>query len=251
MNILFLLSIICYPAKAEQQLTFTIAAPDSPPFIYNDEHGNHQGLWVELFKLLEKEHHIKVSFQILPWARALQEVKIGRIDALIPAIFNKERSQYLAYPEQSLIEFLGNVLLKRKGDPFKFKSIDQISRKKVIVRVRSMSLRSEFDSAFKKGQLNVIDVLDTDTAILMLHQGKVDLMLSNYYVAISALKRIGVENNIEIVKISNEVKPSYIVFSRKFSEKNDINALMKIISDIRDSKTYQVIKQKIIPDYHL
>jgi len=81
----------------------------------------------------------------LPWARALQEVKRGRIDALIPAMYTEERSQYLVYPEKSLIDFYDNVLLKRTGDEFQFSSVSHIPQDKIIAKVRSMSLGDEFD----------------------------------------------------------------------------------------------------------
>jgi len=70
--------------------SISIAAPLSAPFAYKDELGKPQGFLFELFALVEQETGLKTNITIMPWARGMHEVKINRINALMPTVDTEE-----------------------------------------------------------------------------------------------------------------------------------------------------------------
>jgi len=236
-------------SKANDAVFFTIASPSSHPFIYQDKVGELQGVLVELFKQLELESDIKVQIHLIPWARALEEVKNSRYDALMPTMYTKERAEYLVYPEHELISFFDNVMLKRVEDDFEFTGIEKIPDNKVIAKVRSVSLGSEFDRKLSKRNLKIIEVLDTKTAILMLNQGKVDIVFSDYFLALSIIKQENIETNIAIQQLSNKAMPSYLAFSKRFAKHQNVNSVMNEIKRVLQSKKYKKVYAQLVPDF--
>jgi len=236
-------------SKANDAVFFTIASPSSHPFIYQDKVGELQGVLVELFKQLELESDIKVQIHLIPWARALEEVKNSRYDALMPTMYTKERAGYLVYPKDELINFFDNVMLKRVEDKFKFTAIENIPDDKVIAKVRSVSLGAEFDRKLSKRNLKIIEVLDTKTAILMLNQGKVDIVFSDYFLALSIIKQENIETNIAIQQLSNKAMPSYLAFSKRFAKHQNVNSVMNEIKRVLQSKKYKKVYAQLVPDF--
>ena len=56
-----------------------------------------RGIKVDIAKAIMKEMDIPLKIIYLPWARCQMEVKLGRIDGVLPAFKNKEREVYSVF----------------------------------------------------------------------------------------------------------------------------------------------------------
>lgn len=227
-------------------LSFTIAAPISAPFAYLDEQGKNQGFLVEFFSLVSEQSNIKVSIDVMPWARGMHEVKVGRIDSLMPAIYTKKITESLVYPNLPIVKF-HTVLLKRKEDDITVDDITTLGTQKIIAKIRAMSMGKAFDDAQQSGKINVVEVRDFDHAIQMLAQSRVDLVACIDYISKSSLKRLNLRDKIDTLKFSNEKVPAYLIFSRTFAEQHDVNALMTKIAKVKTTLKYQKLVDKFLP----
>jgi len=225
--------------------SITIAAPISAPFVFKNAQGEPQGFLVELFSLVEKKTGLKVNISIMPWPRSMHEVKVGNTDALMPTIYTDERAQYLTYPRLPIIEF-HTVLLKRAEDEIVVDDITKLGTEKVIVKIRAMSMGKEFDDAEKAGLIKVIEVRDFDHAIQMLAQYRADLVACVDYISNSSLKRLNLQGKIDTLKFSDEKTLAYLVFSKSYAKKNDINELMKKINEVKSTSQYHVLVDKFL-----
>ena len=106
--------------NAKSLIYISVASTEIPKMIYKDEQGRLQGSYIELLKKAEKFSHLKFKVHLMPWARALNEVKHNRLDAIMPALYSEERAEYLVYPKKSLFVFGNDVLIKRSNDTFEF-----------------------------------------------------------------------------------------------------------------------------------
>ena len=75
------LLFLTFPLAAQ---TIVVRADSWMPFD-GDPQSSSPGFMVEVLKEIYKSENITIDFQIMPWARALQECKEGRIDAVIGA----------------------------------------------------------------------------------------------------------------------------------------------------------------------
>jgi polar amino acid transport system substrate-binding protein len=232
-------------AKSEGVDVVTIAAPVSAPFVYKNKEGKAEGFLVAFFTLVEQKLGLKTSISIMPWARAMHEVKIGRINALMPTLYTDERAQYLTYPNLPLMEFQ-TVLLKRTQDEIVVDNITTLGAEKVIVKIRAMSMGKAFDDAEKSGKIKVIEVLNFDDAIQMLVQSRADLVACIYNISHSSIKRLNLQDKVEILKFSNEKTLSYLSFSNEFNMKNNVNELMEKINKVKTTPEYQALVDKFL-----
>ncbi len=83
--------------------TLTLRVSDFPPQYYLDEYDNWRGLDVELGKALVEEAGYVAEFVELPWSRALESIKEGRIDIMMNLSITPEREEFLNFlgPERA------------------------------------------------------------------------------------------------------------------------------------------------------
>ncbi|RND29255.1 amino acid ABC transporter substrate-binding protein, partial [Vibrio cholerae] len=82
-----------------------------------------------------------VEFTIMPWSRALNDVKEGKIDILPATWFTQERTTYLSYSETYLTNQV--KFIKKAGDNFEFAGLASLNGKKVGI-VRGYGYGDEF-----------------------------------------------------------------------------------------------------------
>lgn len=91
---LFLLLSSC-PVAAK--LTVKVGTPSNvPPFSYLDGNNKPSGLFVEYWKLIEKESAINIEFVALPWQDVINEYEQGNVDStiFIPVSLTTPKDQY-------------------------------------------------------------------------------------------------------------------------------------------------------------
>lgn len=121
--LLFLLLVIA-PAVADSERVATIATlPGYSPFCFYTDEANAE-TWVTVppgqdtpvfqgfsWDVIRESYHAvgyTVHLRIVPWARAMYELKRGKVDLLFPAGRNAERLKYMDYSEEpvNVVNFL-------------------------------------------------------------------------------------------------------------------------------------------------
>jgi len=85
----------CASAQAEKVLT--ACAGHTPPFIMFFDEQPVGGFSFELLTNLSKQMNVRLSVRQLPWARCLQQVRLGKIDLAIDAYEDVERRKVFHY----------------------------------------------------------------------------------------------------------------------------------------------------------
>jgi polar amino acid transport system substrate-binding protein len=158
-----------------------VAAADPwPPFA--DENSPTDGVALEIVRAAFETQGYEVTMLFVPWARAVNGVKVGDYD-LVPTIWkNEERMEYMHYSDP----FLQNSLkfIKRTEDPFEYEGFSSLDGKTVGI-IRGYSYGQEFSSAtsFKKDEAN-----DFFTNVQKLLRDRIDLTVEDEIVAYSIIK---------------------------------------------------------------
>ncbi|WP_428633562.1 substrate-binding periplasmic protein [Sedimenticola sp.] len=167
------------------QAETVIAAQDPwPPFI---QQGADSGLSISLLKAAMKRGGYDIEFKLMPWNRALNEVKNGKLDLLPGAWYTDERSNYLIYSDpyvQNSIKFI-----KKKNDPFEYDGLKSLSGKKVGI-VSGYGYGDDFSKAdnFSRPEAGSVEA-----NIKKLLSGRIDLTLEDEIVAKSVIKKSGLD----------------------------------------------------------
>jgi polar amino acid transport system substrate-binding protein len=234
-NALVLSLFLSFSVQAE---TVTAAQDPWPPFI---QKGADSGLSIALIKAAMEKEGYTVDFKIMPWNRALNEVKNGNVDILPGAWYTDERAGYLIYSDyyaQNSIKFI-----KRKGDNFEFNGLDSLSGKKVGI-VAGYGYGDEFSNApnFSRPETGSIEA-----NIKKLLSNRIDLTLDDEIVAKSVLKRAGMDlGAIDFTANALSVNNLHIASGKANARgQKIIDAFNKGLAAIKADGTYK----KILADY--
>ncbi|MGS2720761.1 substrate-binding periplasmic protein [Paraglaciecola aestuariivivens] len=214
---------------SQKAIHFTLATAQLPPYVFVDENQQVKGQLVDKLKQAQRQTGLKIDILVMPWGRALNEVKNNRIDAIMPALWSQERADFLVFPEQAFYALDPSVLIKRKQDNFTYSNLTAIPKHKVIGKARLVMVDKTFDTLVKQGRLSVYQTTHLDEALLMLQQQKIDLVASESNIALTTIKNLGLEGQFTLYPIEQVVPASYIAFSSSFAKNHDINAIMASI----------------------
>lgn len=68
-----------------------------PPYAFEDDQGNIQGILVDQWKLWEERTGVKVDLSALPWGEALQRMKAGEFDVIDTIFYTDERAKFFDF----------------------------------------------------------------------------------------------------------------------------------------------------------
>lgn len=228
--VLFVLFIAFNSYGNDQPIKFSVATPEIPPYVSLGENKQIEGLLIDMLNKVQANTGIEIEIFVMPWGRAINEVKKGSIDAILPTLWTKERTEYLVYPAQPFFAFRESVIVKRVEDDFEFTSLTGIGSNKIIGKMRSTLVDDEFDHLQKQSKLTVYETNKLEQALLMLTQGKLDLVAADGQVATSTIKRLGLDGRFVLFPMQQDITPSYIAFSMNFAGKHDINKIMSVMT---------------------
>jgi len=221
-----LLFLIMLPSvyASSKSVEVTVASPEIYPFTYLNNKNEVTGI---LADCLNNNTNKKYTYNvvILPWARALQEVKSNRINAIMPAVYTEQRAEYLSYPNTPIIEFLSDVLVKKASSSFTTFE-DAKKQKKIIAKVRSKAISDDIKARVESAGLIILSINDPQTALKMLSQNRIDYFLGDPQIIKNIAKQAKIINEFSFITLSDKASPSFLAFSKHFANKHNINELM-------------------------
>ncbi|RSD30575.1 transporter substrate-binding domain-containing protein [Vibrio pectenicida] len=223
-----------------QSVAATITAAQDPwaPFVQKDT--SSPGVSVEILTEAMKTQGYDVDFKIMPWTRALNEVKDGRIDILVATWFTNERTAFLNYSEPYLENSL--KFIKRKGDAFEYNGMDSLSGKTIGI-IRNYGYGDDFLGAsnFKKPEAN--DLVSNAKKLIA---KRIDLTLEDELVAKSTLSGAGMNvADFEFTNNALSVNPLHVTSGLKNSNNGKyIDAFNKGLAEIKANGAFDKILAK-------
>lgn len=209
-----------------QERMITIATPEIKPYAYLDNNRQNQGLFVDYFEKVSEHEALKFNIIIMPWARAIEEVKQGRIDALLPTLYNKEREHFLIYPNQPFALLSQDVLIKRKDDPFTLDNTPNDTSQRILAKVRSMAVNKSFAKLAARPNIATFETKDISSALKMLKQRRIDLFITDRKIAENTINDLNMTSSLTILTLPGDKAPSYLTFSKAFASRHDVNQIM-------------------------
>jgi polar amino acid transport system substrate-binding protein len=164
--------------------------PNSPPFEWLSEDGQHQGISADLLKLIEQK--LAVQFEVIPardWAHVMEMARNREADLLTSVVRSADREAYLSFTRPYMS--LPGVIISAK----QFNSIEDLAGHKVAVVAGGIwdERISEYDD-----EVSIIRVEDTRTAVDLTALGGVDAMVSNLASITYLIGKEGI-TNLQIV----------------------------------------------------
>lgn len=222
--------LVASPARATHHggpLTITIAADIWCP-INCDPSGERMGFGVDLTKRIFEPLGYTVHYVVMPWARALSEVRAGDIDAVVGANYSDDKN--LIFPETPLAP-VADDFYALKDSGIVFDGIDSLRGLRIGV-IHSYGYSDDTNKLLSAGRMTpgVIQEVSGEKAlnqnIKKLLTRRIDVMVENGIIMQEKLRLEGLQD--KIVRIGSIPQggtylafSSALPYSRNLSKKFD------------------------------
>lgn len=225
---------ICLNLQAE---IVTAAQDPWPPFV---QEGKDPGLSVEIAQQALKTQGYELRMRIMPWSRAMNEVKNANVDMIISAWKTDERTKFLRYSQPYATNQIKFITLA--NSTFEYNGLDSLSGKSVGV-ARGYGYGDEFNAAknFKRPIAN-----DLIANLQKVATKRIDMTLEDEIVAKATMAAEGLDvNKFRFTKNALSSNDVYVVsgLSNSRSEKL-IAAFDKGLAIIKSNGTFDKIMKK-------
>jgi len=221
------------------QASISISAPNS---IWAQSQGTHlQGPIIDIATEIFGELNVPVSTQILPWGRAMHQLRHGQLDAMLVLNKTQERSEYIRY-SVPYADIPVSVFVP-KGRAFKFSALEDLIGKKGLF-IQGQQFGRKFEKF--KPQLSLHPVTSQRQMITMLSIKRADYAISNSYEFMSGAKRLALAEQFDILPHIISLTPIHMGFSRKSKYIKYIDKVNAKITKMKDEDVFTRIINEAI-----
>ncbi len=214
MNRLLIMLAALFVTSTSYAHTFNLVTLNYPPYEYKQD-GKLSGFAAEIVEEAFKRMGHEIKVDVLPWARALQRVKIGSADAIFTAYLTEERTQFLDYSKEVVMPQEVSFFTL-KSSPIQYNGDLSVLADSHIGLQIKLSYGDKFDSARKAGLFKKIKAVSRSSSnFKKLLAGRLDVIINNKYGAMYQFKQLGVMDQVRELKPAIQSVPSYIAFSKK------------------------------------
>ncbi|WLD59672.1 transporter substrate-binding domain-containing protein [Salinispirillum sp. LH 10-3-1] len=185
-----------------------------------------------------------VSFVEMPWARALAELRIGRVDIVSGAFDTPERREFAHYAAQGSTS--PNVLFMRAGDTVNTNILsfeDFLASGLSLGGQIGVNYGPEYAAAIESGVLDDRLVLVPDRTLLwqMLARGRVDAVAASYLTGLMEITRQGYGGQLLNTGIELSSAPAFFIFSKSSVEEEFVSRFNEFHRMFIASEDYKVM----------
>lgn len=209
-KLLLTLAFVLMPVLASAA-DVTLVYEDYPPYEFTKD-GALVGIDVDIIREAAKRAGVNPVFNEVPWKRAMEEVRTGKVDAIFSLFKTDERMEFLHFPSLSLSSEK-NVAVVAKGSGKSVKSLDDLKGMTVGVVV-DYAYGGEFDSM----ELTRDESSDNVQMLKKLAKGRTDVAVINQRLLSHLVKGGEVEDAFEPTGLVLAEEGMYVGFSKQSAQ---------------------------------
>lgn len=222
-----------------------VAAADSIPTSYFGN-GKNKGILVDVINEVFKRAGYSVDIKLMPWARCIEEVKVGKADGIFSVFKTKEREEFLTYTTEVLINQVQAFFVLKTSNIAFDGDLKKLSKKRIGLIIKT-SYGPILDKAIAENTFENIELSPfSKSNIQKLLSKRVDIIASYQEIVLSTAKELGELGNIKKLTPPIESIPSYLAFTKKRDFTKVINDYNKTLLLMKKDGTYDKIFKKYL-----
>jgi len=171
--------------------------------------GTDVAVLAELFRRVGRPY----TLGCLPWRRALEMVKAGQAEGLLPGYKSPEREAFLLYLDEPLHVSRYSLFVRRGGE-FPFESFADLAGKRIGIE-RGHRFSPDFQAEAMAGRFAVEEVSSPEQSLRKLLAGRIDVYINNHDVVVHSARELGLLERITALpRAATQGSPSYLSISR-------------------------------------
>ncbi|HEY8026830.1 MAG TPA: transporter substrate-binding domain-containing protein [Burkholderiaceae bacterium] len=235
-----ILAMVLYLPGSSRAETVTFATTEFPPYIIKQ--GDHlTGFEVEFVRAICKRLGVEPEFTILPWSRALEYTKSGKVDGLLTPVYSEDRAEFIYFTEQPLGRERISIM-SLPGAAIKAKSLGDL-KEELVGTVLGYSYGKEFDDY---RELRKVESYTNESLLKALNLGRYKVIVSDEYVINYVARQLG-QADLEIV-LNLKDNPKYLGFSKAIGPRGQALAkrFSQAIHDLQQDGTMDKIRKNFL-----
>ena len=207
--LLLLLSVL--PAAAENPIV--IDSPESHPYAYRED-GHMAGLFHDLVTEAFKRAGHPVEIRLIPWARAMEEVRQGRADGMFVVYKTPERERDFAFPDEALTDLRERIFVRRSA---RFEYVEDFSNfdGRRVGMLNYTVHGAKLSQALEERRIvSLVSASSYESLVAMLASNRLDIAVGVDDAIIDAVLSQKVADKIREIEPAIDTIPAYLVFAR-------------------------------------
>ena len=232
-----------FSARADCRKPLTWAWNQYEPYAYLNNDHILVGLDVELVRAILSEAGCKYKAVEIPAKRALKMVESGEIDLVAAASVTPEREAYghfsAPYRSEKIVMFA-----RRQSTASALTMLDQVFARHLRLTAGLGGYYGP-DYARLQDQFDKARLLDLNASLeqrlTMLKLGRVDVMLEDEVAGVATARKMGIQDQIEVIGQPLSEEPVHLLLSRKSVAPDIVGAIDAAIAKLQTSPEYAAI----------
>lgn len=246
-----ILLMACVPDLARAECEKSVRWDDDPPFSMTMPNGDVSGIDVDLGRAVLERMGCSITLRKLPWARALRELELGRLDILPGAFRRPERAQY-AHFSGTVLPASRNILFMNEKAHAKWPVSRLIDLRDTEFRLGAQ-IRVYYgpdyqelmnDPAFAA---RVTFLANRENLWRMLERGRIDGVIANEHTGAYEISQLGLGSQIKATTVVVSDEPAEVAFSKASNTKAFARRYAQVLQQLVADGSYQHIVQRYVP----
>lgn len=234
--------MLLLPCTVYSQTDLVIARGDGnwPPYEMEVD-GELTGIHIELIRKVADNLEVSISFQSLPWKRALKMVETGQIGAISYIAKTPEREQFVYYSESNILSGTRHYLFKHKNreDIVYDGKIEQLAPHSVVY-ISGFTLGKDFDESTS---INKVEVASSKRVIELIAKQRHDIGVVSIE-DIEGMQHQGLLNELKVMAPPLYSTTVYLGFAKESSADPLVQAFTQEMERFKQTTEYQRLKAK-------
>lgn len=223
----------------------TVCFINYPPFEYV-ENGKLTGPGYDMIVEAFKRADIEIQVEILPWARILEFVELGKKDVIVDAYKSSERAEFLDFSSTIYVSY-PEVLYVRKNSNITFDGTSESLKGLKIGANRDFYHGELFEEALKNNLIELEEIHEPKINFEKLLNNRIDAVIETIPLGEQLLKEMNLED--EIIALSPALQDNYSYLG--FSKKNNLKPIIEKYDEAIKSMEEDGTIDKIFESYDL
>lgn len=214
-------------------------------YSYTDDAGRAGGIDIDVVRAFADALACSVSFEEMPWQRILLAIEAGQLDLTSSASLTEDRQQFARFSDPYRQADVAIYVRRGETGRFALHGLQDIPEAGLRLGIVTGYYYGEAFEALMKDDRFVAQVdpaADYDINIRKLIHGRIDgFIVDDVGVMVSALRRLGVADQIERYPLSLPGDDLHFMFSRKTVDASRVEEVDQVLARMRDDGRLQAI----------
>ena len=250
--LLALLLLACVPGVALAACEKTLRWDNDPPFSMQTADGGVVGIDVEINRAVLARLGCQAKLRKMPWARALKELELGRVDILHGAFRRPERERY-AYFSGTVLPPSRNILFARTATWSQWPSNRLLDLQHTTFRLgaqTNVSYGADYLTLMSDPVFAARVSTATNRVSLwrMVSRGRIDGVIADENTGRYEIHQLGFDEQIKPTAIVVSSDAAEVAFSKRTNDPAFVQAYVDVLSEfVADGRYQQIVQRYVMP----